>query len=957
MFVIEQLHIYGFGKHVNKTITLQNGVNIFYGQNEAGKTTIQQFILQVFFGFPTKNSTLAKYEPKTSARFGGLIQLQHPKYGQCQIERVKGKAGGDVTVRLADGTVGHEELLAQLLYGYSRADFEAIFAFSIHQLQGIERMSEEELSRVLLASGTTGVDQLTKLERKLEKHIGELYKKSGKNPMINQKLEELKQTERQMQQQQQTIANYDVELSRLQQVEEEILSNQREQQVLQEQWKDLSKVQQALPLLEEQQLLEQELEKLTIRQFPTDGIRRYEQLKDRMQHFEVKIAQLTEQKTKFEQQLAMQFDANRYAQLQQLVEKESEWHYVNAQIVTLQTEYDTLVMEIDNHFRLLGIEAENERQQVIAQNVSLQQEEHFQMLLAQLEQLEERQKLQLLTIERVRDELEEIENRLRYSQREQPTEEERQLFEQWPVKKQRLEQLKEQVQFTKRNEEVSYKMVISMLVLATVTLLFGLWQKNWAVLVIGIVLLVIGVQFFRTAQLARQTKEQEANLRQILHEIRELEQQAVYIDVLKEKIIRFDDHQKSLLEQRQSKLSQYKQVEQALASFEVEQANYWEELAQFLNRFFIDGVTQRKLLPELFTRVREIQRLTLLATSKREALQKEQPQQQQMLEQASLLTGQHCTKDTLYVYVRQLFQQMDEHKKEANHLEKQLAEKQAQLALEDAEYSLLKQNMAELYKQANVTDEHAFYVAEESYKLYLDKQTRLQFIQNQLASIQPPALALLPTQEIIAEQLLQTEQQQQIIQTKLEQLLSEKATLQYNTQALLTDEQYGMLLQIFEQQKAELAEMVAEWSIEKAIIVSIEKVMTVLREEKLPNVLEHVNELFYTLTGSRYQQLSMNAQGNFEALSIDGVRYDVAELSQATKEQAYVALRFALAKSLYEMAPFPFIMDDPFVHFDRNRFNYMVQLMEKVKYSRQLLYFTCRSIIKDDFKDACIIEL
>ncbi len=102
-------------------------LQFFYGMNEAGKTTIQQFILQILFGFPTKQQAQRKYEPKASTKFGGQLTIVHPIYGQCTIERVKGKATGDVTVYMADGAKGHEELLAKLLFGYTRASFEAIF--------------------------------------------------------------------------------------------------------------------------------------------------------------------------------------------------------------------------------------------------------------------------------------------------------------------------------------------------------------------------------------------------------------------------------------------------------------------------------------------------------------------------------------------------------------------------------------------------------------------------------------------------------------------------------------------------------------------------------------------------------------------------------------------------------------------------------------------------------------
>lgn len=169
MLTIKKLQIYGFGKHENLTIPLNEGVTIFYGLNEAGKTTIQQFVLQMLFGFPTRQQTQRKYEPKASTKFGGQLTLLHPIYGSCIIERVKGKAAGDVTVYLEDGTTGQEELLAKLLYGYSRASFESIFSFSLHELQGIEKMSEEELTHLLLSSGTTGIQHLSALEKKWTK--------------------------------------------------------------------------------------------------------------------------------------------------------------------------------------------------------------------------------------------------------------------------------------------------------------------------------------------------------------------------------------------------------------------------------------------------------------------------------------------------------------------------------------------------------------------------------------------------------------------------------------------------------------------------------------------------------------------------------------------------------------------------------------------------------------------
>ena len=105
---IKKIVIYGFGKHENKTIEFKDRINVIYGHNEAGKTTIQQFIVQTIFGFPQKNGVHLRYEPKAGGKFGGQVHLHDEVYGNCIVERVQGKSSGDVTF-FEDGTQGGEE--------------------------------------------------------------------------------------------------------------------------------------------------------------------------------------------------------------------------------------------------------------------------------------------------------------------------------------------------------------------------------------------------------------------------------------------------------------------------------------------------------------------------------------------------------------------------------------------------------------------------------------------------------------------------------------------------------------------------------------------------------------------------------------------------------------------------------------------------------------------------------
>ena len=45
-----ELHIDGFGKFHDRTISLNDGINIIYGKNEAGKSTLHTFIRGMLFG-------------------------------------------------------------------------------------------------------------------------------------------------------------------------------------------------------------------------------------------------------------------------------------------------------------------------------------------------------------------------------------------------------------------------------------------------------------------------------------------------------------------------------------------------------------------------------------------------------------------------------------------------------------------------------------------------------------------------------------------------------------------------------------------------------------------------------------------------------------------------------------------------------------------------------------------
>ena len=110
---ILSLHIDGFGKFHNRDVSFQDGLNVVYGKNEAGKSTLHTFIKGMLFGIErgrgraSKNDTYSKFQPWTqSGVYEGYLRVECD--GQIyRIERRFQK--GDKRLSVINETTGKEE--------------------------------------------------------------------------------------------------------------------------------------------------------------------------------------------------------------------------------------------------------------------------------------------------------------------------------------------------------------------------------------------------------------------------------------------------------------------------------------------------------------------------------------------------------------------------------------------------------------------------------------------------------------------------------------------------------------------------------------------------------------------------------------------------------------------------------------------------------------------------------
>ncbi|TMC59473.1 MAG: hypothetical protein E6J26_03800, partial [Chloroflexi bacterium] len=78
---IQRLHLDGFGRWTDAGFEFAPGLNVIYGANQAGKSTMQQALLPILYGFNTgqrqnAQNLLEHYRPWHQAAYGGWLEYQ-----------------------------------------------------------------------------------------------------------------------------------------------------------------------------------------------------------------------------------------------------------------------------------------------------------------------------------------------------------------------------------------------------------------------------------------------------------------------------------------------------------------------------------------------------------------------------------------------------------------------------------------------------------------------------------------------------------------------------------------------------------------------------------------------------------------------------------------------------------------------------------------------------------------
>jgi uncharacterized protein YhaN len=981
---IEELHVYGYGKLENLHLSsISPNIQVFYGENEAGKSTMMSFIHSILFGFPTKQQTEQRYEPKNGHKYGGKLFVNTDTYGKVMIERLPGKATGTVTVYFSDGSVGGEEELRQLLQGMNKELYRSIYSFNIHGIQNVHMLKEEDLGKFLFSTSLIGNELLLEADRKITLEMEKLFKPNGKRPVLNEQLQKIKSIEHQVKhwkEKQQKYYEYKQNIEQLQQQLNELENEERE--LLQK--KQLAdRMLNLLPLMKEKQVCLEQLQRLPAYEpFPVDGLQKLEQLQAKVQTYDAQLAALSVKKEDILSEIA------RIEQSFQLleVEKEIEVLIENKQQFAVQKQ---TAKELERNIRQLEQDIDNDREslnlsatdnEILQLDTSFTAKERAKEIAAAIRNLKQRKEWLDRQFAKEKDQLETCEQKIKELEEQLLNDQERKKLEQivdrfqsvkvlekeYKILQEMLEQI-ERTETANKNRKRTWKMAC---VISGILSVFGIglfiMTGEWGIATISAFLSLLSIILLWTNTSVKQLNMNKRSLLEKMNKIEEElhfqpgvseKEEEIKVTLLRDEQIRTMVHtEKVVLKQAERA---YEKVVNDYEEWEHEWFETNKRLHEFVTEYYLPSQIPGEYLEETFqhlerlkSRIRDLNKLR----DQYEYLQNEIKKYEAKVHELAVRFGmKNDETETLLLTFSQRIEQEREKQIRINHLNEKLQELQDTLQQLTMEKEHLAAEIDRLYLEAEVKNEDEFRLKAKAYEESRQWLSKLSLIESQLSAqtgkeeyreeIDYELMLVECVQRL--EQLAERKKQ---VQTSLSNLTAEMKWLENHASASIIHE--------WNHEKSIFQEGARKWVVFALAKHLLNKTIEKYRNERLPAIIQEAEQYFRFLTQGRYVKILAPREGNsMIVVRKDGLQFHPEELSQATSEQLYIALRLSLAKLVHKNEPYPIIVDDSFVNFDKERLQSMIELLRNRSAEQQILLFTCHEHIIDLFEEHEIIQL
>lgn len=923
--IIKKIIIYGYGKWVDTEFEINRPFHLFFGENEAGKSTLMSFIHSIFFGFPTRHSSASRYEPRESSRYGGKIIIQDKRYGTLSIERVSGKVTGDVTVQFEDGSTADEAVLSTLFYGKSRHFFESIYSFDLKGIENIQELNKEQLNRFFLSVGALGHEKYLKQADQYHSQAEKLFKPMGRKPKINQlqiKLKEKKQTvdsaKRNNDSYIKLIQDNLSKQKQLESLERNIEETTEELQYLNE----ISKYQETI---EEAEMIRKKLKEIPDLELPEEGLYQLKQYNSDIQSFQQNIDELQNKQKSLQHQ---------YKPSKEFV----MFHQNEEESAALEKDMDVWedkVQELQFTRKDLTNIREAMTEIKIRENIVFSGPIPQELSASERTYLNDTKK-QIVDLDKQISALEEEARELKY--RIGINDEMIDNIEPKLVSLSKynelvdLEKATEQGHVTTKNDSKKsmYPLLSVFAVLVTIYLfsIHMLYAFGFALLFILSMTLISSKRKKHTEIFSKEQQNMllsQTNLRKQWKEL-----------------LAANDEYQSLKEESISQLENLKTMR-----FQLNQDfDSWKRGYNYPDHTTIFTISEKS---SIYQRLRELQKEELELVRRLKNSENKINSRLMSFEQS--FDRPFIADDIIgkFKEMKGIFREVKREEREMKDYIKKTDVIQHEINYYVDKVNEIKKSKRNFFESINASNEEQVY---ELYAIKKDKEEKEARLSTLMERLPVNTDSDLQDQlDHMSENIEKLKVQHKTFTNEHNVLLKKIMEIEMKIRHLEDGGTYTELLQEYENQKSYYQEAVDQWSRLKTAAGIIEKTLHYAKEDKLPQALAIAEEYFSFLTNGKYPQLIFENDYLY-TLDEEGKKWGSEELSRGTVEPLYISLRLAFIKVIKNSIQFPIIIDDPFVNLDSLRAEKMYELLTDFDKEIQIIYFSfdprIHSFIEED---------
>lgn len=960
---IDQLNIDGFGIFHNKEIKgFKKGINILYGNNEAGKSTLLDFIRFTLFEYPRFWED--RRPPLNGGKHGGRLFLKNNVEESFSIYRHGNNK--DVLFGYNGEETSNLQQYKQFIGNASIDLYKNVYAITLDELLRVGQLSESGMEdRIFsMGMGLSGVD-FGKFENNLIEHSLNYFKPSGRIQILPELVDQIQEKEDVIAKLQSKLGEYNQLADRKDQLTNELESIEKkrsELSIAKNKFSDFSRAYESYVQFKTAQEELDELGNILIQ--PTQYLNELEEnkrqigdYKQQIKRVENVLKQIKEEQEQFNWDKDLSQQAHLLDYFKTNIKLYEEAKSIIAQEKAKQEKAETQAKSI---YQRLGLEMDKQNILKITGTFELQslatgtteKNQNYQRILDSKNDVEQR-------ISREVESLQEVHKKTGSQLEEHPISNDSELqqaIEERAVLDTSFQQALHQSGGPKKTSKLAVILALVFLLVGGVLFFVNLLAGG---IVTGVAVLGLLVVLFSSKSNPIVTDSDNAVTTN------------KKLEVLKMDIVEYNElspklHQTSV--QLSDKKEELERIQKERNSTEEQLAKTEQDWKAELHKKHLPVDLSPQRMGDFISNIEEYKRQYQIV---QEAARVIKSNKQRILDFEEKL--QHVLPDkeqfesaAIYDVIKAI-ESNEKSKEEIDRLLENEKHQLKELARLQSELDRYEKEQLTLLKKVGVDSEATFYEYFDQQEHFQNAQEKQSNAANTIRTICGADALESTLKELVGytpaelkTQKESTESEYDTVKKQYDELNRELAGISADIRHILEPDEMFSLQNKKESLQEELRTHTQEWLSTKMALAVLSESKQRYEQERQPEVITQTRDYFKAITENAYEDLRISLSAKHVSL-IDrhGKQKTVEQLSRGTREQLLLALRLGLIEEYEKNAePLPIALDDIMVNFDEERTENLAKVLTEFAQNRQVILFTCHPETRDLFatKNATIID-